>query len=220
MGKFVDLTGKRFGRYVVICRAKDKISKNGKKRTTWMCKCNCGNTKEVLADTLVSGHVVSCGCYNKEAAQKRRMTHGETLFGKPTRLYRVWDGIKERCYNPNKNYYSIYGGRGIKMCEEWRCSFDSFKKWAISNGYNGSLTIDRIDTNGDYCPENCRWATPKEQSNNKRNNVFITYNGETKTIAQWSEITGIPFHTIRKRYVNGWRLEDVFLKPLKTRKKL
>lgn len=218
MGSFIDLTGQRFGRYVVIRRAEDYVLPSGKHKTTWFCQCDCGNTKNVLSSSLISGCVVSCGCYKKEHDHTRCMTHGATLNHKPTRLYKVWDGMKARCYNPKKNYYGIYGGRGIGMCDEWHRSFEAFRDWALANGYNDSLTIDRINTDGDYCPENCRWSTIKEQSNNKRNNVFITYNGETRTIAQWSEITGFPFHVIRKRYVEGWNTEDVLLKPMKVDK--
>lgn len=218
MGTFTDLTGQRFGRYTVIKRAEDQISPSGKHRVMWLCKCDCGNTNAVLSAALVSGHTVSCGCFKKDHDHTRCMTHGATLGHKPTRLYKVWDGMKARCYNPHKAYYAIYGGRGISMCDEWHYSFEAFQKWAYENGYDDSLTIDRIDTDGDYCPENCRWATIKEQSNNKRNNVFISYKGETHTIAEWSEITGIPFHTIRRRYVDGWSVEDVLLKPLKVDK--
>lgn len=218
MGSFVDLTGQRFGRYIVIRRAEDYVLPSGKRKTMWLCQCDCGNIKSVLSTSLISGSVVSCGCYKKDHDHTRNMTHGATLNHKPTRLYKVWDGMKARCYNPKKNYYSIYGGRGIGMCDEWHHSFEAFRDWALANGYNDSLSIDRIDADGDYCPENCRWATVKEQSNNKRNNVFITYNGETKTIAQWSEATGFPFHTIRRRYVDGWNIKDVLLKPLQVDK--
>lgn len=218
MGSFIDLTGQRFGRYVVIRRAEDYVTPGGKRKTMWACRCDCGNVKDVSGNALKTGSTVSCGCYKKEHDHTRCMTHGATLNGRPTRLYKVWDGMKARCYNLNKAYYSIYGGRGIAMCDEWHYSFEAFRDWALANGYSDSLTIDRIDTDGNYCPENCRWSSIKEQSNNKRDNVFISYNGETHTIAQWSEITGIPFHTIRRRYVDGWSVEDVLLKPLKVDK--
>ena len=125
--------------------------------------------------------------------------------------------MKARCYNPNKNYYSIYGGRGIEMCDEWRYSFETFRKWALENGYDDSLTIDRIDNDGNYCPENCRWATALQQNNNKSTSHYITYNGETKTIAQWADATGFTFHAIFARLAKGMSVEETLLTPLKTK---
>lgn len=220
MGSFIDLTGQRFGRYTAICRADDYVLPCGRHKTMWTCKCDCGNVKNVLSDSLISGHVVSCGCYLKENTRARMKTHGATLNGKPTRLYKVWDGMKARCYNKNKTYYPIYGGRGIKMCDEWHYSFEAFRDWALANGYDDTLTIDRIDVDGDYCPENCRWATIKEQSNNKRDNHYLTYNGETKTLTQWSEITGFSFSMLSTR-ARKWKdatAEEILLTPRKVDK--
>lgn len=217
MGTFIDLTGQRFGRYTVICRSKDQISKNGSRSTMWKCRCDCGNVKSVHARSLMAGQVVSCGCYKKEHNRTRNMTHGATLNGKPTRLYKIWDGMKARCYNPKKNYYPIYGGRGITMCDEWRYSFESFRDWALANGYNDSLTIDRIDNNGNYCPENCRWATISQQNNNKSTSHFLTFNGETKTLMQWAEATGFNFHALSSRLNRGMTTEQALLTPLRTK---
>lgn len=216
MGTFVDLTGKRFGRYTVIERA-DSVSyfdgKRTRTRTAWKCVCDCGNVKTVLANSLVGGHVVSCGCYKSDLKRAQLTTHGGTVGGKPTRLYKVWDGMKARCYNPRKTYYPIYGGRGITVCDEWRYSFEAFRKWAYANGYDETMTIDRIDNNGSYCPENCRWATTSEQNNNKSTNRFLTYNGETKTIMQWANETGFTFHTIFARLAKGMTVEEALLTP-------
>ena len=118
--------------------------------------------------------------------------------------------MKDRCYNKDNEHYKDYGGRNIKICEEWKNNFANFVKWAKDNGYEKNLTIDRIDVNGDYCPDNCRWATRIEQANNKRNNIFITYRGETNTIAQWSRKTGISEDALERRYHKGWKEEDIF----------
>ena len=225
MGTFIDLTGQKFGRYTVLEQAPSRVSKdkdrvNGKKRTMWRCQCDCGTIKDVDSWSLRSGHIVSCGCYLKDNMRKRMTKHGATLFGKPTHLYKVWDGMKARCYNPEKVYYDRYGGRGITMCDEWRYSFEAFQEWAYANGYQENLTIDRINNDRGYFPDNCRWATDKEQSNNKSDNHYLTFNGETKTLMQWSEITGFPYYTLSSR-ANKWKdatAEEILLTPRKVDK--
>lgn len=125
-----------------------------------------------------------------------------------TRIYDIWRSMRQRCYNPNTNRYKNYGGKGIKVCDEWRESFEAFYEWAMANGYADNLTIDRKDTNGNYEPNNCRWVTMKEQQNNRLNNHLETYNGETHTIAEWSEITGIKMCTLWARLKKyGWSIE-------------
>lgn len=133
------------------------------------------------------------------------------MFG--TRLYHIWDGMKARCYNMNHVAYKNYGGRGISVCKDWRKNFESFYKWAIENGYQERLTIDRIDNDGDYCPQNCRWATYQEQSENRRNTVLLTVLGETKTISEWSAETGISKSCIRYRSKSGWSEDKIFSNP-------
>ena len=141
-----------------------------------------------------------------------------TYHGKSsTRLYDIWRGMKERCYRPKHLRFGKYGGRGISICDEWRNSFEVFEKWAINNGYNESLTIERIDVNGNYEPNNCRWATNKEQQNNKQNNRRITWNDETKTLAEWSEIVGIKKTTLKERLNAGWDVEAALTTPVKRR---
>ena len=128
-----------------------------------------------------------------------------------SRLYRIWTNMKSRCYNVNFPKYKVYGGKGIKVCNEWLNSFISFKKWALTNGYKDSLTLDRINIQGDYAPENCRWATMKQQENNRTNNHLITYKGVTKTMKQWSEELGIPYNCLQMRLnTYGYSIEEAF----------
>ena len=131
-------------------------------------------------------------------------THG----GSGTRLNKIYRAIKQRCNNPQNPAYENYGGRGITVCAEWLNSFEAFRDWALANGYRDDLTIDRIDNDGPYCPENCRWVTMKQQGNNRRSNRVLTYNGENHTITEWAELTGINLHTLMGRlYVRGWNVE-------------
>ncbi len=202
----IDLTGKSFGRLTVV--EYSHTNKHGV--AMWKCKCDCGNERIVAGAHLRSGHTTSCGCFNLEAIKKRATKHGL----KQTRLYNTWLHIKDRCLNSSNKDFEHYGGRGIKVCREWADNFETFYKWAINNGYNDKLTIDRINVNGDYCPENCRWVTQKKQCNNKRSNVFLEYNGETHTLKEWSEITGICYQTIHGRYRKGKTPAEI----LRTRK--
>lgn len=127
-----------------------------------------------------------------------------------TRLYEIWRGMKRRCNDGNRKEYQIYGGRGIKVCKEWETSFNAFRNWALNNGYNDTLTIERNDVNGNYEPSNCRWATKKEQANNRRDNKFLTHNGKTLTVAQWAKELNIHENTLRNRIQKGWSEEKIF----------
>lgn len=199
MRKVKDLAGAVFGRLTVVERCGSDAQQ---KSSMWLCQCQCGNIVIVSRNNLRSGHTRSCGCLKKEFAFTAG--HGQS----DTRLYRIWTLMKDRCENHNTPNFENYGGRGIKVCEEWRNSFEAFMRWSMKNGYSEGLSIDRIDVNGNYCPENCRWATWKEQQNNRRDNHFITYNGRTQTISQWSEETGINQATLLQRINKlNWSIE-------------
>jgi hypothetical protein len=178
-----DLAGQKFGRLTAI----ESIQRGGK--TYWKCKCECGKEKLVRGDCLTSGGTRSCGCFNSESTSNR-IQHGDGRRGKSVRLYRIWINIKQRCENPKNDNYIYYGERGIKICKEWH-DYTLFKSWALQNGYNDNLSIDRIDVNGNYEPSNCQWVTMKVQANNTRWNNNITWHGETKTRTQWAEYFGI-----------------------------
>lgn len=187
--KFNDLTGKRFGHWVVISRAENKGH-----HTMWNCKCDCGTKKAVYASHLTSGLSPSCGCITRGAIGGLNRSHGMSK----TRIYEIWCGIKKRCENPNSSGFHIYGSREIKICDLWRHDFLKFYDWAIKNGYSDSLTIDRIDVNGDYCPENCRWVDAKTQSNNTRRTIIVNYNGESLSVKQLSEKIGANYNRLLK----------------------
>lgn len=159
MSKMIDLTGKRFGRLVVVKRHGTHITKSGSKSVTWECRCDCGGTTIVSGYNLKRGHTKSCGCIRKEM----HTTHGQT----DTRLFHIWQGIKTRCYTKTSVNYKKYGAKGITMCDEWKDDFRAFYRWSMANGYLDELSIDRIDGNKGYSPDNCRWADIYTQNQNR-----------------------------------------------------
>lgn len=167
------------------------------------CQCDCGEIVVKKLTYLKCGDVLSCGC--------KRYTHDGITSRWKERLYRIWSNMKNRCNNPNECGYKNYGGRGITYCNEWE-TYPPFRTWALENGYSDDLTIDRINVNGNYEPSNCRWVNMKTQSNNTRRNIYVTYNGETHTMAEWSEITGIKLSNLYTRYHRGFALDVVFSK--------
>lgn len=193
--------GERFGRWTVIGEPQ-AISK----QTMQLCRCNCGTERMVMTRTLRNQRSFSCGCFKDETTRQRSTTHGESK----TRLYRIWFAMKRRCQDANQPCYHHYGGRGIRVCEEWNKGYPAFRVWALANGYRDDLTIDRIDCNGHYEPSNCRWITPKEQGFNRRNNHRVSAFGETKTLTEWTQdprCAVISPNSIRNRIRAGWNSE-------------
>ena len=197
MSKAIDLIGMRFGRLSVI--GKTRIIGG---RVAWVCKCDCGNKTTTLTTELLRGRTKSCGCYQKERASAANKTHGHS----GTRLYRIWSNMIQRCSNPKNDNYHLYGAKGIAVCDEWK-EFETFGKWALENGYTDALSIDRIDNSKGYSPDNCRWATPQEQTDNRDCTQLVSYNGKTQTLNRWAEETGIPYRKLLWRIHQGWPIE-------------
>lgn len=203
--KWKEYIGKRFGRYVILDR---DFTKNTK-RTYCICKCDCGNEKSVLLQNLLNGNTKSCGCYSIEEKKERKTIHSHSR----TRIYRVFQYMKQRCYNPQNDRYNNYGARGIRICDEWLNDFSVFYEWAINSGYSDNLTIERIDVNGNYCPENCTWIPNSEQGNNRTNNHWVVYNGEKLTLKQLSRKYNIHIDTLSYR-LKHWDIDKAVNQPV------
>lgn len=207
-----DETGKRYGRLTVV----GKHHQDARKEWYWLCECDCGNKAIVSGNKLRTGNTKSCGCLQEEHRREGfHKTHGKS----ETPLYIAWLNMRSRCYNPGNIMYSNYGGRGIAVCDEWRQSSEAFMRWAEANGYKDGLSIDRIDVNGNYEPNNCRWVTKKRQYLNRTDSHLITAFGKTQTIKEWADESGINYDTIERRInAYGWSPENaVSVKP-KTKK--
>ncbi len=213
----IDLTGHVYGLLTVV-------SLTGKTRygcSVWLCRCECGNEKEVNSNCLRTGNTKSCGCYRADALKKGRdklhkdsLTHGMTK----TKEHRTWRGLRSRCNDPSNKGYKNYGGRGIKVCERW----DSFENFFADMGPAPSPkhSIDRFpNVNGDYGPGNCRWATDAEQHANRRDNCYLEYRGETKMAVEWMAISGLPKSTFFNRLYRGWPIEKVMEAPVDAAKR-
>lgn len=219
MPKRVSLLGKRFGRLELLEMSEKKGRKN---RTYWVCKCDCGKVVDVSHDRLQNGYTKSCGCLKLEKAIEKIKEYNEKGLPNPklihgcsgTRIYDIYNHMIDRCYKPKDHKYMQYGGRGITVCDEWIDSPSKFFDWAFKNGYSDELTIDRIDVNGNYSPSNCRWATLKQQANNKRNNVKTEVNGEVLTLSEIADKYGFRSGTIWWRYKHGWR-NNALIKPIR-----
>lgn len=204
MSRFIDLTGNKYGRLLILEKSEKTDSSYN---SYWVCKCDCGNTRILSGYNLKSGNTSSCGCYLKEQSAIRiKSQHGKG-YGKKhgeynTRLYRTWAGIKNRCLNPNSTGYENWGGRGIELCNEWY-KFEPFRDWALANGYSDKLTIDRKNNNLNYTPDNCRWATVKQQNNNQSSNLYYEINGERHTLHEWSELLGFGYSAVYARIKQG-----------------
>jgi len=205
---FVDLTGKKLGRLTAI----EFVPRKGR-RSKWRCVCDCGNEALVDGHRLRSGGTLSCGCFRQEVTGRKNLSHGMTKTGE----YRCWSAMKRRCYNENCKDYADYGSRGIRVCKAWRDSFEAFLR---DMGTRPSIahTIDRLDSNGDYEPTNCRWATPVRQGRNRRCSKLLTLHGRSQCAADWADELKIPKNTIYQRIACGWDDERILTQPHAHRK--
>lgn len=171
-----EFTGKRFGRLVVL---EDSGKRDSSNNVYWLCRCDCGNEKVIMGNNLKKGATKSCGCYRKEHMRKNRKDptkHGDNKIGKKSRLYSIWIDMKNRCYGINQHSYKWYGGKNIIICDEWKYNYATFKKWALTNGYQDNLTIDRINSDGNYKPSNCQWIPRSE--NTRKSHAGIKHNSK------------------------------------------
>lgn len=208
----VDITGQRFGRLTVVAR-------NGTLggHSAWLCRCDCGNEKTVALHNLRNGGVRSCGCLNREMAQERgrrskigerSKVHGDS----GSKLYGVWAAMKRRCFNPNATCYADYGGRSITVCNAW-LEYAPFKEWAMSSGYIEGMSIERVDVDSSYSPDNCIWIPLSEQNRNKRLTIRLYYQGRLYTLKELADITGLSERTIAGRHERGWNVEKILTTP-------
>lgn len=208
-----DLVGRLFERLTIL----GWVGRNKQGDNMWLCRCSCGVEKFVRHQHLKSGRIKSCGCLRAE----NRFKHGYASHTEGHHpLYVRFQDMKSRCYNKNDIGYKNYGDRGIDVCDEWLKSPKTFIEWGLKNGFEEYLTIERIDNNKGYSPENCCFATPEEQSYNKRTNHLITYNGKTQTVAQWAKEFNLKWTTLKERIKRGWSVKDALLRPVKYKKKI
>ena len=215
--KTKDYTGQRFGKLTALEPTNER-KKTGN-NVIWLCKCDCGNLVKIpTSEFSAKAHTRSCGCWRSEKMTISQTTHG----GARERLYIVWMSMRRRCYEKKNKDYPNYGGRGIKVCDLFQ-DYGAFRKWAFESGYDpnanyGECTLDRIDANGDYEPQNCRWVSLANQNNNKRDNIKILHNGTTKTASEWERELGYSQGLIRDRIRRGWSTERAITQPPATRK--
>jgi len=203
--KAKDLAGERFGRLVVLSLA-------GRNPRRWLCVCDCGVEKEVRGDNLLSGHTTSCDCLRRERVSEATRSHG--MHGTPA--YRVWLGMRQRCRDPKRPNWQWYGGRGIQVCERWRDSFEAF--FADMGEPGPGQTIERLDPEGPYSPENCVWADDRTQSRNRRDTIYVDFQGERRKLIDLVEEYGVGRHLVYNRLLLGWTPEEAILTPVRGRR--
>lgn len=206
--RFQDLTGQHYNKLTVI----EYVGKNRRGQSMWLCRCDCGNFTTVSSANMKAGSTKSCGCHRSQSSSERLRKRITTHNLSTTSLYSKYDNIKQRCYNVTNKDYKYYGARDIKMCDEWRNNFKVFYDWSMANGYADDLTIDRIDNDSDYCPENCRWVTRAIQAKNRRTTKLLTYNGKTQTVTDWAHELGIPPTTLFGRINQNRPIEEIMFK--------
>lgn len=211
MSKLNDFTGQRFGMLLVVKREGSTPSR----QALWLCKCDCGKETLVTSGNLKRGHTRSCGCYREQVRPNLHRTHG----GSGSRLYKIYHGMKKRCYNPKARFYERYGGRGITVCDEWLSGFEVFREWALANGYRDDLSIDRVENDGPYAPWNCRWEKSKAQRRNRKDIIAVVFRGEEMCLEDAAKIAGIPYITARKRIKDlGWDIDKALSTPVRRKK--
>lgn len=209
-----NLIGERFGFLTVVSLAQHHRQKCGKSVVMYNCICDCGNKIVVRMSSLTSRKKQTCKSCSYKKLRLANTKHGQSN----TRLYGVWEGIKQRCYNSKSCHYYNYGARGITVCDEWKNDFGKFSEWSFANGYNpnakySECTLDRIDGSLGYSPSNCRWVSASVQANNKRTCVYYNFNGETHSLKEWSRIKFINYSTLRRRIKLGWTIEKSLTTP-------
>ena len=211
MSRLVDLTGRVFGRLTVLGYSHTTITPSGQKKPHWLCRCECGQEKAIKGCSLTNGTTRSCGCLKSEETRTRMTKHGHTSWkGPPSRTYNTWRGMIARCSSPDNVAYKNYGGRGITVCQEWL----NFEAFLTDMGERpGECTLDRIDTNGNYCKENCRWVSPIQQGRNSRKNRLVTIGGATHCISEWCELLEISLGTVSYRLSSGWSAFEALVVP-------
>jgi hypothetical protein len=200
-----DLTNQRFGRLIAVSYVKNDKHNHA----IWLCLCDCGNTANILGTNLIRGLSISCGCFRKEFVSVTKTTHGMT----ETKLYKKWEGMKRRCLYETGSRNGYYKAIGVTICDDGMHSFETFRDWALHNGYSETLSLDRIDNYSGYFPMNCRWVTQTQQMNNTRRNRRITYNAVTHTLAEWSRIISIDAKILRHRLDHNWPVIDILFTP-------
>lgn len=207
---FTDLTSRRFGRIVVVAGPEVRESDKGYTYRYWDCLCDCGTRVSRSGASLLRGNSNSCGCLHVETARKVFLKHGKKSWPE----YNVWNHMLQRCTNPRNRGYRNYGGRGIAVCDRWLNSFENFIA-DMGRRPSQELMLERKNNDGPYCPENCVWATRKEQNRNTRQNRLLTHAGMTLIITEWAEITGISYGTLATRLKSGWSVDDALTRPLR-----
>lgn len=211
MGQAAKLVGKKFGRLTVVAEAGRELRQNSGRlspQVQWRCLCDCGNELICITGRLTNGNTKSCGCLKNELIGNRSRTHGRCRSPE----YNSWCAMKDRCNNQNNQDYEQYGGRGIKICQRWDESFEAFLQ-DMGLRQKGKNTVERLDANGDYEPSNCRWASQKEQTRNKRNSRRLTFNDETLALGEWAERIGVHYSVLQSRLDRGWPLEAALTTP-------
>lgn len=207
---FQDLSGNKYGRLTVLRFA----GSSARRETYFECQCECGTVVTIRSNSLKGGTCQSCGCYAIDCFVEQNYTHGMSY----TKVYRTWIKIKGRTQNPNIDCYMNYGGRGIQMCDRWLHSFDAFYA-DMGDPPTPKHTIERINNNGNYCPENCKWATRQEQLANRRNSRYLTYQGETDLLLNWAKKCGMSDKTLTARLRYGWSIEKALTAPVQSHQK-